>query len=104
MERAFGSENLVIAFASSSLVFSQFPLLKPPNCNVLPQEHVEGRVDMFEHIVADKDDGVEALEDHTDFGSGVPSVVAPHRKVRGFETMSSAAAHGVQEFGTISAE
>lgn len=43
---------------------------------VFAQENIEAAVDGAEGVVADEDEGVEALEDHADFCYAVPAVVA----------------------------
>ena len=95
--RALGLGELVVALARVPLAFVELPLLETARGHVLSEQHVEGGVDWPEGVVADKNDGVEAFEDHADFCGRVPAVVAACGKVRLVESVSTASAHGVEK-------
>lgn len=79
-------------------------MLEPSQGNVLAQKHVERGVDVLEHIIPDKHDGVESFQDHAYFRRGVPPVTTPCREKGRFETMATTAAHRVEQLCPIVAE
>lgn len=52
---------------------------------------------MLEGVVANKDNGIKAFQDHTDLCSRVPAVVAACGKIRLLKSVSTASAHGFQK-------
>ena len=76
---AFRLGELVRATAPIPFFICHLPLLQASEGQVLPEEHVEGRIDVVDHVVAEEDDAIEAVEDHTYFEAGVPFVVAALR-------------------------
>ncbi len=62
---AFRLDELVLTSASRPLALLHLPLLQAAQGNVFPYEHVEGGVDVLQRIIPDKNDGIKALQDHT---------------------------------------
>lgn len=78
-ERVFGAgvfDELVFAAAGCELVGAQFGRIKATKGEVSAEEDIEAVVDGVEAVVADEDQGVEALEDHADLFDAVPTVMA----------------------------
>ena len=99
--RAFGLGELIVALARVPLAFVELPLLETARGQVLSEQHVEGGIKWLQGVIADKDDGVEAFEDHADFRGRVPAVVAACGEVRPVESMATASAHGMEKCGTV---
>ena len=101
MARAFRIGELIVATASIALAFVQLPLLETTYGQVLPEQHVKGGIDLLERVIANENNCIKAFQNHTDFWSRIPAVVAICGKVRPLKSVSTASAHGFQKCCTV---
>lgn len=94
--RIFGAlllYQLVVTSTHRSLALLHLPLFKTAHADVLSKEHVESGIDVLKHTVANKDDSIEAVKNHANLSTGVPTIMAISWEERGIKAMASATAH-----------
>lgn len=69
MTGALRSSQLIIAAADNTIAFGHFPLLEASSGHVLPEKHIDGSVDVLEHVITSEDHCIKAFKDHTDLCS-----------------------------------
>ena len=69
MTGALRSSQLIIAATDDTIAFDHFPLLEASSGHVLPEKHIDGSVDVLEHVITSEDHCIKAFKDHTDLCS-----------------------------------
>jgi len=94
---AFRPCNLVVASASFTFALLHVPLLEAAQGDVLPKQHVESCIYVFDHVVANENDGIETFQDHAYLGSRVPAVMAACWMEGCIEPVTTTTAHGLEK-------
>lgn len=95
--------NLVVASASFTFTLLHVPLLEATQGDIRPKQHVESCICVFDHVVADENDGVETFQDHAYLGPSVPAVMAACRMEGCIETVTTSTAHGLKKGCSVGA-
>ena len=89
--------ELTLTTTRISFAVGKLPLLQPPYVYVFPKEHVESRVDVFQGIVTNKEDAIEAVQDHANLSGGIPAVVTLCGGIWRIKSMATTCTQGLQE-------